>query len=85
MQQPIPEDEIEDNPGTRPDVVASVREYLQDGSVALLRRITDSLKAPDFADLIELLEPIRRCSRNSIRAFATSCPKIFRTSCWLAS
>ncbi len=60
MQQPIPEDEIEDNPGTRPDVVAAVREFLQGGSVELLRRITDSLKAPDFADLIELLEPAER-------------------------
>jgi magnesium transporter len=60
MQQPMPEDEIEDNPGTRPAVVASVRQYLDDGSVELLLRITDPLKAPDFADLIELLEPAER-------------------------
>ncbi len=60
MQQPIPEDESEENPGTRLEVVASVREFLTDGAVEPLRRIAASLKAPDLADLIELLEPGER-------------------------
>ncbi len=60
MQQPNTEDEGEENPGTRPDVVAAVREHLAAGALDPLLQIAQSLKAPDLADLIELLEPGER-------------------------
>ena len=62
MQQSIPDDEIDDNPGARPELVAAMREHVQARAVEPARQIAAALKAPDLADLIELLEPVERVS-----------------------
>ena len=60
MQQPIPESEAEDRPGARPELVATLRESLEAAASDTVRELTRGLKAPDLADLIELLEPAER-------------------------
>jgi len=62
MQQSIPDDEIDAHPGVRPEVVAAMREHLQAHAAEPACQIALALKAPDLADLIELLEPAERVS-----------------------
>ncbi|MGD9806815.1 MAG: magnesium transporter, partial [Hyphomicrobiaceae bacterium] len=59
MQQ-SPDEEGDEHPGVRPDLIGAVREHLASGAAEPLRAIAASLKAPDCADLIELLEPDER-------------------------
>ena len=60
MQQSSPDEEGNERPGARPDLLAAMRDQLQGGSREAVRAIADSLKAPDLADLMELLEPAER-------------------------
>ena len=60
MQQSSPDHEGGEPLGTRPQLLAALRDQLESGSVEAVRAIADSLKAPDLADLIELLEPGQR-------------------------
>lgn len=60
MQQSSPDDEGDERPGTRPQLIAAMRDQIAARSVEAVRAIADSLKAPDLADLIELLEPGER-------------------------
>jgi magnesium transporter len=60
MQQPIPEPEAEERPDARPELLATLRERLEAGAEETVRELASSLKAPDLADVIELLEPAER-------------------------
>ena len=60
MQQPNPETVSEDAPGVRQGLFATLREKLDAGEQNAVRGLVDGLKAPDLADLIELLEPSER-------------------------
>ena len=75
--------------------VAAISAALEAGDGDELRTLTQGLRAPDLADIIELLEPDERvrlietlgpafdpeCCRNSRRRSATSLPKRSRTTC----
>ena len=60
MQQAGTDEQTEDRPGARPELVTSLREALGQGAEDAARELTHSLKPPDLADLIELLEPAER-------------------------
>ncbi|MGE0765795.1 MAG: magnesium transporter [Hyphomicrobiaceae bacterium] len=60
MHQSSPDEEGDERPGARPELIAAMRDQLQADSVEAVRAIADSLKAPDLADLMELLEPTER-------------------------
>jgi len=60
MQQSSPDEEGVEHPATHQELIAALRDQLEAGSVEAVRAIADSRKAPDFADLIELLEPDER-------------------------
>jgi len=60
MQQLSPDEEGVEHPATNHGLIAALRDQLEAGSAEAVRAIADSLKAPDFADLIELLEPAER-------------------------
>ena len=60
MQQPTPDEEVEERPGSRPELVAALREKLEAGGASELRELAGGLKTPDLADLIEILEPDER-------------------------
>lgn len=60
MQQSSLEEEGNERPGTRPELLAAMRDQLHADSREAVRAIADSLKAPDLADLMELLEPAER-------------------------
>ena len=60
MQKPAPDDDVDDRPDARPGLVLALRDQLQTGADAAVRELAGGLKAPDLADLIELLEPAER-------------------------
>jgi magnesium transporter len=60
MQQPSPDEDVEAHPGASPERVAALRQHLEAGEAEAARALTASLKAPDLADLIELLDPDER-------------------------
>ena len=61
MQQPIATDDSEDQTGAEsPELVATLRADLEGGHDEAVRTLAAGLKAPDLADLIELLEPAER-------------------------
>ncbi|MGE3917526.1 MAG: magnesium transporter, partial [Hyphomicrobiaceae bacterium] len=60
MQQPNADEEAQERPGARPELVAAVRADLEAGAAPHLGELAKALKAPDLADLIELLEPVER-------------------------
>jgi len=60
MQQPTPESDSENLPDARPGLLAMLREKLEVGASQEIRELVQGTKAPDLADVIELLDPAQR-------------------------
>ncbi len=61
MQQHSPDDENDGRPGAQSrELIAELREALETGDAIAIRELAGTLRAPDLADVIELIQPAER-------------------------